>query len=302
MRNGDRLGRGLQSLLSDSLDLDEAASPGGNAEFFRCPIDAISPNPYQPRKAMDDAGLTELAESIKEKGILQPLVVRKIDDAGAYELIAGERRLRAAKRVGLDEVPVIVKEATAEDRLELALIENIQRQNLNPVEEALAYRRLMDEFNLTQEDVSQKVGKDRSTVANIMRLLQLPEFVKEDIVQGRLSMGHARVLLSVSDPADVQALRDEIVQKGLSVRQVEKNVAALKKSKGKRQKTQTPGEKKPIPASYCKTMAESVARVLGTKSKIIQNGIKGKLEIEYKSLDDLERIHSVISKLQDERT
>lgn len=300
MKNGGRLGRGLQSLLPETLDFDESEETiKVDSEFFRCPIGEIHPNPYQPRKNMDDHGLAELAASIREKGIIQPLLVRKDGENGGYELIAGERRLRAAKRAGLDEVPVIVKTASAEDRLELALIENIQRENLNPIEEAIAYRRLSDEFGLTQEEVARKVGKDRSTVANIMRLLLLPDFVKQDMADNRYSMGHARVLLGLATPEEIKDVRDRIVAEGLTVRQVEMIVGS-KKTKRKAPAIQNTATKKPIPESYCSTLASDVTRILGSKSKIIQNGSRGKIEIEYYSLDDLERIHSFFAKLQTE--
>ncbi|MFH1215884.1 MAG: ParB/RepB/Spo0J family partition protein [Pseudomonadota bacterium] len=294
MKKDDRLGRGLGSLLSGSLDLDDEKK-----EFFRCPVSLISPNPYQPRREMDDAALSQLAESIREKGILQPLVVRELQGNGGYELIAGERRLRAAKRIGLDEVPVIVKEATPEDRLELALIENIQRQNLNPIEEAIAYKRLVDEFHLTQDEVAQKVGKERSTVANIMRLLQLPEYAKNDVADNRLSMGHARVMLGIEDENQFREIRDTIIGQGLSVRRTEEIVAGQKKSQGGKGVAKKQPEKG-IPVSYCNTLADEVGRMLGTKSRIVQKGTRGKIEIEYYSLDDLERIHKLLTTVQPE--
>jgi len=297
MKNGDRLGRGLQSLLSGSLDLDEEEASRPRGEYFKCNLANIRPNPYQPRKEMDDHALSQLAESIKERGVLQPLVVREIDGENQYELIAGERRLRAARLAGLAEVPVLVKKATPEARLEIALIENIQRQNLNPVEEAAAYKRLTDEFNMTQDEVAKKVGKERSTVTNIMRLLQLPEYVKIDVANGRISMGHARVLLGVADEEMLRALRDRIIEQGLSVREIEKIVSSQKNKQGTKHKI-APQNRKVIPESYCKTLAEDVSRTLGTKSKIIQNGTRGKLEIEYFSLEDLERIHRLLTSLQ----
>lgn len=297
MKNGDRLGRGLQSLLSGSLDLDEEEASRPRGEYFKCNLANIRPNPYQPRKEMDDHALSQLAESIKERGVLQPLVVREIDGENQYELIAGERRLRAARLAGLAEVPVLVRKATPEARLEIALIENIQRQNLNPVEEAAAYKRLTDEFNMTQDEVAKKVGKERSTVTNIMRLLQLPEYVKIDVANGRISMGHARVLLGVADEEMLRALRDRIIEQGLSVREIEKIVSSQKNKQGTKLKI-APQNKKAIPESYCKTLAEDVSRTLGTKSKIIQNGTRGKLEIEYFSLEDLERIHRLLTSLQ----
>ncbi len=280
------LGKGLGSLLPGS-DENNAGS------YLLCPIDTISPNTYQPRQKMNDAALQELASSITEKGILQPLVVTRRGE-NDYELIAGERRLRAAKLAGLCEVPVILREAGAQERLELALIENIQRQNLNPLEEAEAYQRLLDEFDLTQEEVAVQVGKERSTVANTLRLLNLPEYARDDLAGGVISMGHARVLLGIEDDVVRRKLRDEIVNKKLSVRQAEewakkvkdkaKNAAGRRAKKGK-------GD---LAESYCKTVSSDLVSYLGTKSKIVQNGQRGKLEIEYNSPDDLQRLIGLI--------
>lgn len=286
----DRLGRGLRSLLPDNLDLEEGMISEGQNSYFLCDIERIEPNPYQPRKEMSSEGLKELSASIKEKGILQPLMINE-EQNGNYQLIAGERRLRAASMAGLTKVPVIIRKATDEDRLELALIENIQRQNLNPLEEALAYDRLATEFSFTQEEIAQKVGKERSTVTNMLRLLQLPAYAKEDLAQGKLSSGHARVLLSLSDPEDIKQLRDAIINQGLSVRQAEKIARQMRVGSRplKKKKAQ-----KAIPDSYCSTLANDLTRHLGSKSKIIQNGNRGKLEIEYYSLEDLERLHRLI--------
>jgi ParB family transcriptional regulator, chromosome partitioning protein len=291
MKNkNDRLGRGLRSLLPDSLDLDEGSLSGTEATYFLCDIEKITPNPYQPRKNMDTKGLNELAASIKEKGILQPLVINQAQN-GAYELIAGERRLRAAALAGLQKVPVIIRKTSDEDRLEIALIENIQRQNLDPMEESLAYDRLAQEFSLTQEEIAQKVGKERSTVANMLRLLNLPDYAKEDLQSGKISMGHARVLLSLPDSELIQTLRNRIISQGLSVRQAEKLAKEIKGLKRPQKKQSPPSS---IPESYCATLANDVTRHLGSRSKITQNGNRGKLEIEYYSLEDLERIHKLL--------
>ena len=292
MGSGDRLGRGLGALMAE--DNDRLPAEG---EYILCDIEAIDPNPYQPRKEMDEGALQELAESIAEKGILQPLVVTPGDVDDRYVLIAGERRLRASKLAGLTDVPVIVRDVDTQDRLELALIENIQRENLNPIEEALAYQQLVKEFSLTQEEVAKRVGKERSTVANTMRLLQLPDFIKVDIGAGRLTMGHARVLLAIKDHVEVKEIRDKIISKELSVRQTEALVRASKQKTASGAGTRRPALKKPIPTSYCRTLTNDIVRHFGTKSKITQNGDRGKIEIEYYSLDDLERIHSLISRL-----
>ena len=283
------LGKGLDALL-----------PSGGSdgrEYFLCPIDFIEANPDQPRKDINDTALAQLSASILEKGVLLPLVVCEHGAEGRYQIIAGERRWRAAKMAGLDEVPVLVKDVTPQDRLELALIENIQRQDLNPLEEAEAYLRLVKEFNLTQEEVARRVGKERSTVANALRINQLPDFAKEDLIRGVLSMGHARVLLSVGDEASMREVRNEIVEQGLTVRQAE----ALAKKQKKKMATAGSGTKRQprksaneLPESYCKSLANGLVNYLDTKARIIQSGTRGKLEIEYYSHDDLERVLSLI--------
>ena len=290
--SGSPLGKGLGALLPDSIqDVDEGAqSERVQENYFFCPVENIEPNPYQPRREIDEAGLAELAESIRVKGVIQPLVVRR-KEAGGYQLIAGERRLRASRVAGLDKVPVVVREAEKEDRLELALIENVQRQNLNPIEEATAYQRLAREFSLTQEEIARKVGKERSTVANSMRLLQLPEFAREDIINGILSVGHGRVLLSLGDEQTMKEVRNIIVTQALSVRQSEQLV---KKKKRQNVPRRTEPIRTPIPSSYCRTLTKDFVTSLGTKSRIVQNGDKGRIEIEYYSLDDLERLHKMI--------
>lgn len=290
------LGKGLEALLPVS-DPELIDKHGQHGTFLICRTDLIAPNPYQPRKEMEPRALRQLATSIEEKGIIQPLLVRKKEGEG-YELIAGERRLQAARMAGLEQVPVVVKEDTSRaDRLELAIIENIQRQNLNALEEAEAYDRLMQEFGHTQEEVAKKVGKERSTVANTLRLLQLPSFAKVDLLTGAISAGHARVILSMLDEISMQQVRDEIVNKGLSVRQAEALAKKLKKGKSatasvNRVRKSSLGE---IPDSYCQTLLNEMLKRLGSNIKIIQSGSRGKIEIEYYSLDDLERLVNLIS-------
>lgn len=286
------LGKGLDALLPAS------GGTGGDNPYFLCPIDSIAPNPSQPRKTMDDEALKELAASVKEKGVLLPLVVRETG-ADRYEIIAGERRWRAARIAGLKEIPVLVKDVSPLDRLELALIENIQRQDLNPLEEAEAYYRLVTEFGLTQEEVAKRVGKERSTVANTLRINQLPDFAKEDLAGGMLTMGHARVLLGLGNPEAMQEVRDEILSQNLNVRQAE---ALVKKKKGS-QKTANAGaaakrssKKGQLPDSYCKALTNDLVEYLGTRARIIQNGARGKVEIEYYSSDDLERVMALLVK------
>ena len=296
MTRRSALGKGLSSLLPQS----DLAKNAGEGPYFLCQLTDIEPNRYQPRQVMDDGALQQLADSISEKGILQPLVVREKKDGSGYELIAGERRWRAAKMAGLEQVPVLLRDVSRSDRLELALIENIQRQNLNPLEEAEAYQRLMNEFNLTQEEVSKRVGKERSTVANMLRILQLPDFAKEDVSIGLLSMGHARALLSLDSPDEMKALRDEIIEKGLSVRQVEKYAKSRKSSHqktiGHQQVTTTTKPVAELSESYSTALTNDLVRYLGAKVKILQSGTRGKIEIEYYSADDLERLLALIIK------
>lgn len=285
------LGKGLGALLP-SYDEQE------DRTYFICALTAIAPNPRQPRKQIDDDALAQLAESIKQKGVLLPLVVRRLDDdPERFEIIAGERRWRAAGLAGLNEVPVLVKDVSPRDQLELALVENIQRQDLNPLEEAEAYLRLVQEYGLTQEEVARRVGKERSTVANALRINQLPGFAKDDLVYNRLSMGHARVLLGLADEKVMREVRDQVIEQGLSVRQTE-NLARRKKAGAGRGGSAVRGggrqARAGIPESYCKSLTNELVRHFDSGVRIVQNGDRGKLEIDYYSPDDLERVIGLI--------
>jgi ParB family chromosome partitioning protein len=283
------LGRGVGALLQTDIQEEDD-------RFFMCDIEKIAPNPDQPRSYFDEEKLAQLAESIKENGIIQPLLVTRTK-GNRYDLIAGERRLRAAKMAGRDEVPVVVMENKSDStNLELALIENIQRHDLNPIEEATAYARLLDEFKLTQEDVARRVGKKRTTITNVLRLLNLPDPIQKDVIMGCLTEGHARVLLRLKDdPALLVEVRDRIVAEGLSVRATE----ALCK---KMLKQETPVEnptKSPVdtlPKIYCTTVVNQMTNHLNTKVRIVQSGKRGKLEIDYFSNDDLDRLVSLLSR------
>lgn len=290
------LGRGLMSLLpaegeSNENALNQPQITTDASPYFICPTAFIQANPYQPRKVFNPDELESLANSIKEKGILQPLVVRKIAD-NQYELVAGERRLRAAQLAGLEKVPVLVKDIAISDRLELALIENIQRENLNPLEEAEAYAQLINEFALTQEMVSKRVGKNRSTVANSLRILQLPDYAKESINSGILSAGHARVLLSINDEGLARSLHDAIVSQSLSVREAEELAKKMKTPAKEKLHGKRPEPSLPTP--YCLTITKTLSDYFGTKSAIVQHGSKGKIEIEYTSTEELERLLSLM--------
>ena len=263
-------------------------------KYFECNINKIIPNKYQPRTHFNADDLQELADSIREKGVIQPLIVTsgKGDD---FELIAGERRLRASKLAGLSHVPVILLDVDNEDSLlELALIENVQRTDLNPIEEAEAYRKLIEKFGYTQEETAKRVGKQRSTVANMLRLLKLPEFIHRDIADGLLSEGHGRALVKlVDDPAKIQEIRNTIIKNGLSVRQTEKIIkkASLPQTRTKRT-LQLPDEE--IPLSYKNSLVTQLTNRLNSKVTIQQSGNRGKIEIEYYSLDDLDRVTELL--------
>ena len=272
------LGKGLDALIP-GIEKEEEAK----REFFYCDIDLIRPNRFQPREAFSEEDLQELADSIKTQGVLQPLLVRK-DDAG-YELIAGERRLRASKRTGLTQVPVVIKRVTDDKLLEMSLVENIQRENLNPIEEAEAYHRLITQLNLTQDQASARVGKSRSAVANFLRLRQLPDQIKDSITDGTLSMGHARALLGAETSAQQVAAWRAVVARKLSVRETENLVRRLKSEKKKPRVSISRSEQ-----LHLTSLAEDLSRHLGTKTLIKKDGQKGKVEIEFYSNDDLERL------------
>jgi ParB family chromosome partitioning protein len=264
-------------------------------KYFECDIEKIIPNKHQPRSYFEEEGLAELTLSIEEHGVIQPLVVTTQQD-GFYQLIAGERRLRASQRAGLKKVPVIIRTVDNEDSLlELALIENIQRKDLNVIEEAEAYNKLIEKFSYTQEQAAQRVGKKRSTVTNILRLLQLPSYIKNDLEQGNLTEGHARVLLRIVDnPAELQDLRNQIIHKNLSVRQTENSIRKKKGTSGAPVTANQGTQSIEIPSSYCTSLTNQLTNALHSKVSIAQNGSRGKIEIDYYSLDDLERVINLI--------
>ena len=278
------LGKGLSALIPDVPEPPRAVA-------LEADINALTPNQLQPRGHMDDDRLNELAESIRSTGVIQPIVVRKVGEG--YQIIAGERRWRAARKAGLKKVPIAIKEvAPGQDQhiLEMALIENIQRENLNPIEEALAYRRLADQFELTQEDIATRVGKDRATVANILRLLKLPDEVKAEVATGRLSMGHARALLALSTADAQRNLSRDTLNRNLSVREVE---AAVRKLVTPVPVPEDAPKKKPIDPNT-RDAEEKLRFALGTRVRIVRKGTKGtkgRVEIEFASEDELIRIY-----------
>jgi ParB family chromosome partitioning protein len=287
MQSRKALGKGLASLIP-SEPVVQTTSEGG-ASLLTANVDCIVPNRAQPRRKFSEEALAELATSIKENGIIQPLVVTPAV-AGRYELIVGERRLRASKMAGLTEVPIIIKEADPETMLELALIENIQREDLNPIEEAIAYKDLMEAFNYTQEEVAGKVSKSRPHVANYVRLLHLPRVIQEDVEVGRLSPGHARALLAVADLQEQLRIRESILHSKLTVRDVERLIQETIKGgagKGKSKK------KKLELSPQMKAVLNEMIHALGTKVKIVpgRNNKGGHLIIDYYSVQDLNRIY-----------
>ena len=275
------LGKGLKALIPDEsfMSIDNSDTENAEKLVFFLQINKIRPNADQPRKKFNREKLEELAASIKEHGILQPLVVRP--ENNGYTIIAGERRWRAATMAGLKEVPVIVKDLPAKDVMELALIENVQREDLNAIEEAEAYGALMEHFNLTQGEIGIRIGKSRAAITNTMRLLNLPDKVRQEVLDDNISSGHARALLSLEDQRQMEALCEEIIDKKLSVRETEKKVKLLKNP---------PKEEKAKPEKnpYITAVEDGLKQKFATKVKI--SGKKGKIELEYYSTEDLNRI------------
>lgn len=273
------LGRGLDALIPETITVRER-------EVLEIEISRIQPGRYQPRIEFDKEKQRELVDSIREKGVVQPVIVRAAD--GQFELIAGERRLRAAKELGWTKIPALIKNVSDEQALELAIIENIQRENLNPIEEAKAYSKLGNEFNLTQDEIAKKVGRNRVTVANAMRLLKLPVEIQDDVSRGRISAGHAKVILMVESAQSQKKLRDLVIADDLSVRDTERAAGRIKTPPAHKQK---PGISK---SPDLLAIEENLRSALGTQVKIVPGKRKGRIEIEYYSQDDLERILEVI--------
>lgn len=276
------LGRGLGALIP--TDAEEESKTAAGVQTV--PIHEIEPNPHQPRTVMEERKLNELAASIKEHGLIQPLIVTR--DGDKYTLIAGERRWRAAQLAGLKDLPVVIKEATPQEMLELAIIENVQRADLNPLEEAYAYRQLMDDFGLTQEEVSKRMGKGRSTVANLVRLINLPQNIQQAVVNEEISGAHARALLPLPTPQQQTAAMNQIIKLGLSVRQTERLVTNLlaEKKPQPRVKTGLPPELLDLEKQFRES--------LGTRVQIEKTGSGGRVVIHYYSDDDLQMIYDAI--------
>ena len=282
--NRKALGKGINALIPD---FEEGVPEAEKSLATDLLIDEISPNHLQPRNYFDDKKLNDLMTSIKEHGVLQPVVVQKVDSG--FELIVGERRWRASKKLGLKKIPAIIREVNDEQSLEIAIIENIHPQDLNPIEEAEAYARLSNEFELTQEMVAEKVGKSRTAVANILRLLKLSRNIKEDLISEKISMGHARALLGLEESKQMETLRNEIIKQDLTVRQTESRVNKLKKGVLDKPITQTINKD-----IFTKDLEKDLARRLGTKVNILPKKNGGKLIVTYYSDDDLERIQMLM--------
>ncbi|MEW6663454.1 MAG: ParB/RepB/Spo0J family partition protein [Bacillota bacterium] len=280
------LGKGLEALIPSSSNL-----AGDGQRVTMVAVEQIEPNSYQPRRNFDDGKLEELAASIKEHGVVQPVVLRPLA-SGRYELVAGERRWRACRLLNMENIPAVIKDLTDSQTTEIALIENIQREDLSPLEEAGAFRTLMEEFGFTQEQLAQRLGKSRPYVANILRLLQLPHEVQELVSQGQLTAGHARALLSIEEPQKMVSMGKEIARKGLNVRATEELVRRIansaRVSRGIRQRRET------MPDTDLEALAEELQGLLGTRVKIKSSGDGGKIEIEYYSKDDLCRVIDLI--------
>lgn len=291
------LGRGLDALIPQSGDRKMATSPsGGEDRVHIVPIEKVVPNPRQPRTFMNDDGLQELAESIRERGVLEPLLVRPLSD-GRFELVAGERRLRASARAGLAEVPVLFRDFGERASLEVALIENVQRENLNPVDEARAYQRLVEEFGRTHAEISKAVGKNRSTVTNLLRLLALPEEVLVHVSRGTLSAGHARALLKLENTEDQVRLARQIIDEAWSVRETERRVgddgSVADSAADPTSTTDLPEErerpKKAVDPQVAR-VEEAIQRFLGTEVHLHHTDKGGRIEIKYFSSEELERL------------
>ena len=284
MANKHGLGRGLGALLSPSepAPLAAAAMIGGGIQDIS--VGDIVPNPQQPRKDFEINALSELAASLRQSGVIQPVVVRRAGQG--YQLIVGERRWRAAKLAGLEKIPAVIREATDAESLELALIENLLREDLNPIEEAEAYQKLLAQFAWTQEELAERVGKDRSSIANCLRLLKLPESIQADLRAGRLTMGHARALLSLASAADQLRLREEILAHSWSVRATEEDV--------QRKRSQLP--RRPLRRSpEMGALEDTLREALVTRVRLVGNERRGRIEIAYTSREDLDRLTEILT-------
>lgn len=296
------LGKGLDSLMPNKVNTKQLNEGISSDETEKEPvktvkISLVEPNRDQPRKKFSEESLAELADSIKQYGIIQPLIVQ--DKKDYYEIIAGERRWRAAKIAGLKEIPIIVRDISQQEVMEISLIENIQRENLNPIEEALAYKRLLEEFNLKQEEVAKRVSKSRTAVTNSMRLLKLTEDVQQMVIDEKLTMGHARCLISVEDPELQKKVALEIIDRNLSVRETEKLMKKLQKMQEAADEEEKKEKEDTALTAIYENIAEQMKTILGTKVEIRRKDRdKGKIEIEYYSQDELDRLLQLMKSIE----
>lgn len=291
MKKTSRLGRGLSALIPEQ-ETNATATVGQSSNLIEIDVALVQANPFQPRLEFDRTALDELKASIKEKGVIQPITVRKVDEH--YELIAGERRLRAVTELGQKRVPAYIIEVEAkEDMLELAIIENVQREHLNPIEQAVAYQRLIDECDLTQEDVAQKIGKERTTITNILRLLKLPQHIQDSVKAEEISMGHARALLSIDDAELQRAVWQKVKNERLSVRKTEQlaRQGTSPATKGK--------QPKPKRSVFLQKVEQDLREVFGTKVVVHSRKEGGSIEIDFYSPEDLNRLIEIFDQLRD---
>ena len=284
------LGKGLKSMLGDNNQIEQENIPKKDVQMLKTAL--IEPNRNQPRKLFDDEKLTALADSIKEHGLIQPIIVTPAS-GDMYRIVAGERRWRASKKAGLKEIPVVIRDYSDEQAAEIALIENLQREDLNPIEEALGYRSLLEDYSFTQELVSRRVGKSRSAVANSLRLLSLDEQIQKLLISGDISSGHARAILSVDDDEARLALTKRIIGDGLNVRQAEALSKQIQKKAPPKKKEKR--EKKDAYSIELEKIQDRLSEYFGTRVKITHTAKKGKIEIEYYGNDDLERLLGIIN-------
>ncbi len=291
MKKTKRLGRGLSALIPEKEQVAQVTQSDGM--LTEIAVALIRPNPYQPRQDFDPQRLEELKSSIKEKGVIQPITVRRKDNH--YELIAGERRLRAVSELGFEKIPAyIINVETKEEMLELALIENVQRDHLNPIEQAQAYQRLIEECNLTQDEVAKKIGKDRSTITNFIRLLKLPPKIQESVQKEEISMGHARALLAIEDSESQFKIWQKVVKNKLSVRKVEQLVKDFQAKKEVEKQS-----KRPKRSVFIQRMEADLREIFGTKVKIRSRKEGGTIEIEFYSPEDLNRLYEIMEGLKE---
>ncbi|MHB2153263.1 ParB/RepB/Spo0J family partition protein [Calditrichota bacterium GD2] len=291
MKKTNRLGRGLSALIPEKEQVASAVKGAGS--LTEVEVALVRPNPFQPRQDFDPRKLEELKASIKENGIIQPITVRRKDNY--YELIAGERRLRAVSELGYEKIPAyIIEVETKEEMLELALIENVQRDHLNPIEQAQAYQRLIEECNLTQDEVAKKIGKDRSTITNFIRLLKLPPKIRESVQKEEISMGHARALLSVEDKDAQFKIWQKVVKNKLSVRKVEQMVKDFQQKKEVEEQARRPKR-----SVYIQRMEAELREIFGTKVNIRSRKEGGTIEVEFYSPEDLNRLYEIFERLKE---